>query len=684
MFFLCKIAPLWICRKLRLFIISLPLPPLKIKKVLKEGTIVAGTEFGTVVQSDEYDNCFFRIEVEVVKNFPPEIRALYELITKYNFSHQIDYIYIKKLLDAPTVHKKLVNFKTMIKKKITADDLDPEIKLCLIKDDSFSHVIFHSYDTGLFFRDKGNLAPLGSMNKDLKIFFREDHEAKAVLENLIKIHKEIYKKLKNIEPLFISEEDPSILWEQISNHEDVPAIWSKQLAYLIKIKGKEKDKNAYMRNARVAHRSALNLLDERLTSLEKVLYAAPIDMFLLYVFYLFEESRKNHERHDVIPDLLDSYGDFEELSVVGHLGEYAHQVMEKLGINLNEMPAMKKQVRRTLSKPARSKPQTKAKKKRAKASPKIVNIETVKAEKYPPHPTKWLHSLSDSTASNNIQLELSKEHRLLDTIARLLSQELYSGSTSVLVVCEDGIDKLLITTKHNRNQELVFTALQNMLVTSNKIGKKIDDDFFRKHREDIINISTAREQCSDKEHRFLFGKQKKSRKKIDHAKLFIAMNNPKSSSAIYNSIINILNNVTEKNILVVDNPFKLHSELKAIEYVLHNGLFLDYVTRDGKQIPYQYIGGSLLTCGKCKALISGNDSIHGINSLSDTNNIAFFTRGSYSAGYPGYIIPWWAVNVNHNSSRNIRTLLNACPPTQSYSLLEYFNSKEAEMSESES
>ncbi len=92
---------------------------------------------------------------------------------------------------------------------------------------------------------------------------------------------------------------------------------------------------------------------------------------------------------------------------------------------------------------------------------------------------------------------------------------------------------------------------------------------------------------------------------------------------------------------MLENPFNYHSEINLIGYVLRHDLALDKVQdKYGRQLPYQYIGGSILNCGKCHAIIKGG-VIKGINSAIPITNMVIFTRGNYMRDGSYYSIPNW-------------------------------------------
>ena len=129
----------------------------------------------------------------------------------------------------------------------------------------------------------------------------------------------------------------------------------------------------------------------------------------------------------------------------------------------------------------------------------------------------------------------------------------------------------------------------------------------------------------------------------------------------------------------------MHSELNAIKYLLENNFILSYTaSASGLPVPYQYIGGSILNCAKCSALIKGGENIVGINSKSDNQNLVFFSRGNYRTGYPNFVIPKWSSQINNKSKVDMAEALEKLSsPVSKLSVKTLMQIQDASLSESE-
>jgi hypothetical protein len=96
------------------------------------------------------------------------------------------------------------------------------------------------------------------------------------------------------------------------------------------------------------------------------------------------------------------------------------------------------------------------------------------------------------------------------------------------------------------------------------------------------------------------------------------------------------------------------------------------------------IGGSLLNCAKCNALIRGEKGIIGFNTKPISNHMVIFTRGHYRTGYPWYQIPRTALRINSLGLYDLRKHLNAIgSPSSELSQQVLTRLQEAELSDSD-
>jgi hypothetical protein len=131
----------------------------------------------------------------------------------------------------------------------------------------------------------------------------------------------------------------------------------------------------------------------------------------------------------------------------------------------------------------------------------------------------------------------------------------------------------------------------------------------------------------------------------------------------------------------------VHSELVVAEHVIRHHAVLGTVDAWGsKKMPYQYIGGSLLNCAKCNALIRGEKGIVGFNMRPTSKSLPLFifSRGHYHTGYPQYGIPKISLEINGMSSSRLQQSLNEISSASSKLPLEdLVRIQEAELSDSD-
>jgi hypothetical protein len=443
-----------------------------------------------------------------------------------------------------------------------------------------------------------------------------------------------------------------------------------------------------------------------------------IDIMILYLFYFFEESKKNTLVGITRKvDLVNAFADIEELSVSALLSEYAHQIMEALGIDphpkfqeikpvpkkankkqneINTPPQKKNNVTEKIQQPFKSQEIEKAvvvTEKDSALIPKKLSPPTMQLNDEISSKGKWLNSLANQ-GGTNIRIKLEKGHRSLDTLARLLSREMAFGgdcgpvgSVSVALFSTGGKNKLLISTKDNRANNNAFIALTKVISYSNKLGLYVKDfeAFLELRKRELKEIALELKSCTnDKEEAKLIKRKYQARQDIDKIKLYLSLNY-KGDDKIRQLFKTTLSNISVNNVVIIKNPFNLHSELNAIKYLLENNFILSYTaSASGLPVPYQYIGGSILNCAKCSALIKGGENIVGINSKSDNQNLVFFSRGNYRMGYPNFVIPKWSSQINNKSKIDMAEALDKLSsPASKLSVKTLMQIQDASLSESE-
>ena len=203
------------------------------------------------------------------------------------------------------------------------------------------------------------------------------------------------------------------------------------------------------------------------------------------------------------------------------------------------------------------------------------NVEILSLEPELPKKTyaDLFRGIESINTENNLKQQINptqnklikKGHRLMDTLARLLSREIgigigdTAGSISLALIPNNGDVKLIISTKSTRSNKQLLLALQNVIKYSNKLYNSVNDlnKYIKNEKRNITNII---DQSSNI--------WKNHRQNIDKIKLAIALNARNSVDNIELLLVNILNNFNEQNVIILDNPFNLHSELNIINYLL--------------------------------------------------------------------------------------------------------------------
>ena len=679
-----------------------------------------GHEIGVGLTPEEVDNYFFGIETEVLSLLPEKVQKIYKLLRTSGLVRDVDALYVKKFLKTNNTPKPLLTFKQKLLKLyhnsgIDIGMIDEEAKFSVIKHDSISRYYFDESRTGIILRKKN--ATFGPEIREAQFLFQEQGPSKKLLDDVIKINNEIKVRLIEIQKIVNEPKDPAEILSNLITSDIVPAIYINQLQKL--------KRNKYLiQSVKENIADALDKLKNRQDSIEKFVIACPFDIFLLYWFFFFEEARNNlyqFQSYEYL-DIGNAFSDIEELSIVKCLSENAQNVIEILGISVEEKATAKKTSKNISPSPISKKAVNKKKPKSKTYSTPKNNVardeqnvkapekdqETFAQKSAEQKDTKdkittcpintdnrpCLNSLNDNKNPQNLCIKLEKVHRLLDTCARLLAREMAlgaknaSGSVSLALVNEQGVYKLLISTKNNRANKDAISSLQNVLYYSNKFAQQISDipGFIRTQKIALkktqYSIGIGEDDTSLQD---FIKQQKQLRQEIDKLKLSTSLYSKGEKTPIERNLINILLNPNSNNTIVLDNPFDYHSELNAISYILEHDLYLDRVKNSqGMLVPYQYIGGSMLTCAKCKALISGQKDIVGINNWSDPYNISIFTRGHYKSGYPCFTLPEWAVAANKTSRQILGTRLDGISvPSRKLPNNELFKIQEADLSDSD-
>ncbi len=273
-----------------------------------------------------------------------------------------------------------------------------------------------------------------------------------------------------------------------------------------------------------------------------------------------------------------------------------------------------------------------------------------------------VRSLNDCAHGQPISLEITRGHRMLDRLARLLAFELsldieYSaGSISLALVPRE--DKLIIATKANRANANLFNALLSIAEKAQAESTNHIQEEIKGRKEEFNQIWQTINQ--DERHpgvAVLLKRGRKVRNVIDNKKLAVMMHEKNHGDFIQKSLSKVLLALKAEHVIILDNPSNLHSELVLAEYLRITKKYLGSINTDLGVVTYQYMAGSLLNCAKCDALLRGENNIHGLN-RAPTLEMALFSRGSYKVLYPGYVVPQHSCLINKMDRRQMTKWLN--------------------------
>ncbi len=293
----------------------------------------------------------------------------------------------------------------------------------------------------------------------------------------------------------------------------------------------------------------------------------------------------------------------------------------------------------------------------------------------------------------------------MDSLARLILREVNIGagpksgknlvsvgSVSVALLPGDAEDKLLISFKKNIDKNYLDGALRNIIYYAQKIHLSNNNYLAQldELKNEIYQIDSQLKQTTNPvEVKKLLENILSTRQNIDKLKL----NSWLESSHVRGSIDERLKNILfrlyydndSSSIQLLPNPRELHSELVIIEHFLNEPVALGYAAKGRANVPYQYIGGSILNCAKCDALIRGGKDVIGINDTYSPIDLVFLSRGHYTTGYPCYSLPAWALRQNRKISEQqiSHALDRLSTPSKTYSPQDLSRLQNAELSDSD-
>lgn len=600
-----------------------------------------------LISVNEYDDSFFRIDMDGFEKYPKETQALYEFLKNNGFIIKIGKIYPFKILKNKfpisahlPLKKELIN--EYGGRTISAAD---SINFIMTTDENKS--IFHETHTGIFLRNRNNNSK--TISEDLLV---DSTKAQELLNDLKSINSAITIRISTLKDLISRSTN---IQDFLRKCAQLP----EQLLPEITIKQLRENINQPLRNLKKFIDENEEIHNQRKDSI-KFINPTPLDIMLLYSFYHFEESKLLGQTGSQL-DFLNSFNELDDLSVANLLRPFAYEVLEKLSF---KKPKKKKK---------------KAKKKKT-TSTKIVEASedeeepvTQSSENSRVDNSQILHEPASSLEKsldeqktppknqNFSSFVLHKDHRMLDTLARLLSRELClsgepTGSVSIALINDKGQDKLAVALKHTRRDVApVLTGLKNVVTYSNILARKVKDNFNDFMKEKVSTIAEVDQNLLNKDHRDI----KKSshnrieaRQDIDKIKFHLYLASA-DTTPLKKRIKAILSKIDESNIILVDNALNYHSEIALADYLIEHGLELGFLAEKATAKKFQYIGNSIKMCSKCTGILRGVKNVLGFS-----ESMIFHFRGSFNIGYPNYMIPARALKINHCDRFQLSTKLD--------------------------
>lgn len=691
----------------------------------------AGADLGYVLSGGEVDQSFFVIRPENINLLPKKVKRIYTFIEEHGFINRIGYIVAKQLLQEQISNKQLLKVKKQFQAHAVKSQIKDTDKLTIIPYKTIPNGVFHNHESGLFFRNHTNLASISDTDPHIKWLFQENDELADLLKEAVAINQRIMDRQNVLKEILSNKGLPSDILRTLAASEATPNLIKHRVNTILEKRVTELAKAPYVKELRGLLKNSMDACDARIGGLSSI-SPAPLDMALLYAFYLFEDSRKLLFDIEDYMDFISPFTDEEGLSIMTLLSPNALEVFTWLGFDQQQKKSATVEKKVSKPEPKEQKPQPEKRNKPRRPKPsqtvveilsddniisvvtkapeiiihqpstiivdeddaEIIPIKNLDAYAPPSKTGVWLNSLKNDMSAKNLVIKRTKGHRLLDTLARLISYEMGQtgfspGSLSIaLIKSGDGSDKLLITTKYDVSEFQIRKSLDNVVRYSRQLTKKVDDQiaFIETEKAKIEQTWEAALTTNNEHELFELSKQRtKARNNIDKIKFTVAITDGHTDKIATRFINIFVDNNYQQRIKILGNPFRYHSEINAINYLKANQLSLSTTaSATGRNIPYQYIGGSILSCGLCSSLIRGNDGISALNAVVNESNMAFFMRGHYEISYPGYTIPNWALGLNKCNGFNLEIRLKPVnPPRSSVSRLQLHNCQEADLSDSD-
>lgn len=644
-----------------------------------------------LVSPIDITDCFFLIIEEYVATYPKETRDLYAFLKSNGFVVDHGKISIWQLFKAKLLTKDHSRLKKFLEDFMVGKEMDCDDKSCFIGPNSNSG-IFHEKSSGIFFRNKNRLT-VDELDSHLLNY---SPRANELLIEVKKIGMEISRRLIEIRRLLNESADHKEFLDKLPD-DLLPEITVKSIKKNTKFDNLKWDLLNDIKESILAN-------NERVKSIDFI-NATPIDIMLLYSFFHIDESRTLTMKDGQL-STLSCFGEDDKLSVTNLLRPLAYEVLEELSLKVAKKKKKKKGKKKKVGSPSATEDAAEESPEEAlspEALPsEIAAVSAVAPATLPPATLpqvslasaepKGVVSQKKPTAPVGLPMSfvLRKEHRLLDTIARLLTRELSlnvdaAGSLSVALINDNGQDKLAIALKHTRSDVLpIIKALNNIVFYSERLAGIVSNvDVFIDRNKAIINQADKDLRVlEDGRIRAAAKSRIEARQNIDKIKLIMFIQGH-ASTVGETRLQNLFNHgFDESNVVLAKNVLNYHSEIAMADFLIDGQYELGQLgTKKGGSIKFQYIGNSIKMCSKCTGIINGGKNIRGYN--QDAPFVIFFA-GSYNVGYPSYMVPERALKLNRCDRWQLSTRLDSLGrPSKSISLGKLILEQNLDVSDSE-
>lgn len=645
-----------------------------LKKNPAPGNIVKNFEVGDIITTANWKESVYSLDDEALAKSSGMLKNFYKFLSDSGFIVDAGTIGIRKLLFPEKypgfkakphkatgfLHKLAQEFAS---RRIDLEEKDDGTSIAIMAKKRNTTYFFHESWPSMVLRHKENEKnhnTIANIPIHLQPLFKEDEHLRSLLNKAREINEEILARINEFSKILDENAaDANAALTAIKEYEKTPFILINKIDRNLKIAAAQE----IVRELKVALPEHLERAYERGIALNTMI-PSPIDVFLLYSYYLLEESKADLFGRQF--NIIGYLSDLDELSISRLLAASASVVLEQLGYTGDA----KNEVSKKKYAPAKKNVKSKKKKSHGKAknvAKKIKKEEVEDDEESPeeviaqpiandipivaasvsgeknhannsPKKEVILNSLNDTAHPNNVTLPLKKSFRLLDTVSRLLAYVLSmdyensaSGSLHIMLIPDKAGDKLVVATKATRATPYIIEALQGIVTGAKSEGK---NSSIRALKNEYQQLREARRKSTDKNQvRKSLRRETDLRYLIDLKKLYVALNST-DTDPILCALKNVLNNASTDSIVILPNHFNYHSEMVLAEY--DNIKPLGFITWNNKSIPYQYLGGALLSCGHCNICLKGGINIHGLN-RAPMVDMPLFSRGSYKVYYPGYV-----------------------------------------------